>query len=258
MYKNHVNFITPQNENVKIWRYLDFTKYVSILEKHALFFTRSDKFEDKLEGITPKKEIDYLIERQKFEEGSLITKEKFKKLLTENDEFEKTNMAINCWHINDYESMAMWKIYLKSNEGLVIQSTYSKLRDSFHVHEKDDIFIGEVIYADYDEFKWKNKLFYKFMHKRKFFNYENELRAFVYRYYDFKSIGRELSTYELVHYAGFDYGDYISIDLDILIENIIVAPNSPEWFVELVREITVKYGFNKNVVRSSLDKDPYL
>ena len=35
--------------------------------------------------------------------------------------------AVNCWHINEHESAAMWDLYLKSNEGIAIQSTYQKL-----------------------------------------------------------------------------------------------------------------------------------
>ena len=41
---------SPKNENAKIWRYMDFTKLVSLLEKRALFFCRSDKLGDPFEG----------------------------------------------------------------------------------------------------------------------------------------------------------------------------------------------------------------
>ena len=39
----------------------------------------------------------------------------------------REEFAINCWHLNDHESAAMWKLYLKSNEGIVIQSTFTNL-----------------------------------------------------------------------------------------------------------------------------------
>ncbi len=35
---------------MKIWRYLDFTKFLSYLDKKALFFTRADKLDDIFEG----------------------------------------------------------------------------------------------------------------------------------------------------------------------------------------------------------------
>ena len=48
----------------------------------------------------------------------------------ESHKNQKLEMAINCWHMNDFESEAMWKLYLKSNEGIAIQSTYQRLIDS--------------------------------------------------------------------------------------------------------------------------------
>jgi hypothetical protein len=38
--------------------------------------------------------------------------------------------AINCWHTNEHESAAMWKLCLKSDEEIAVQSTYEKVRDS--------------------------------------------------------------------------------------------------------------------------------
>jgi len=36
--------------NAQLWRYMDFTKYVSLLSSRALYFTRADQFEDTYEG----------------------------------------------------------------------------------------------------------------------------------------------------------------------------------------------------------------
>lgn len=55
MYKEHPVFQQPNNENIKIWRYMDFTKFMSLLDTKKLFFTRADKFEDPFEGSWPKK-----------------------------------------------------------------------------------------------------------------------------------------------------------------------------------------------------------
>ena len=34
----------------KLWRYMDFAKFVSLLESRALFFVRADKLDDPFEG----------------------------------------------------------------------------------------------------------------------------------------------------------------------------------------------------------------
>ena len=46
----HPCFIQPKNENIKIWRYMDFTKFVSLISSKSVFFCRSDLFEDPFEG----------------------------------------------------------------------------------------------------------------------------------------------------------------------------------------------------------------
>lgn len=52
MYSAKPSFDVP-DEHTTIWRYMDFTKFVSLLDKKTLYFTRSDKFDDKFEGATP-------------------------------------------------------------------------------------------------------------------------------------------------------------------------------------------------------------
>lgn len=50
MYKEHPIFIPPVNPDIKLWRYIDFTKLVSLLSREQLFFSRADKFADPFEG----------------------------------------------------------------------------------------------------------------------------------------------------------------------------------------------------------------
>ena len=55
-YEEHPVTEKPEDENVAIWRYLDFTKFVSLLDRRALFFVRADKIAelDPFEGIIGK------------------------------------------------------------------------------------------------------------------------------------------------------------------------------------------------------------
>jgi hypothetical protein len=56
------------------------------------------------------------------------------------DRFRKI-VNISSWHINENESAAMWEICLQSNEGVAIQSTFKRLKDSFHTHKEDEIIL---------------------------------------------------------------------------------------------------------------------
>src|ERR1700712_1245001 len=55
MFRTHPVFIQPGEDEQKLWRYLDFTKFVSLLETKALYlpslYTLSQK--DAFEGMLP-------------------------------------------------------------------------------------------------------------------------------------------------------------------------------------------------------------
>ena len=50
MYKEHRGFTRPVDQNTKISKYLDFTKFISMLETDSLYFARADKLTDPHEG----------------------------------------------------------------------------------------------------------------------------------------------------------------------------------------------------------------
>ena len=58
MYQKHSAFKQPKNEDSKVWRYMDFSKLVSLIDSESLYFTRADKFEDPFEGSYPNKNVE--------------------------------------------------------------------------------------------------------------------------------------------------------------------------------------------------------
>jgi hypothetical protein len=52
--------------------------------------------------------------------------------------------------------------------------------------------------------------------------------------------------------AGYDVG----IDLSELVEGVVVAPEAADWLVDLVRDVSTRYGLAVPVSRSDLDTDP--
>jgi hypothetical protein len=248
MYSTHPNFNTPEG-NVKLWRYMDFTKLLSVLENKSLFFTRADKFEDPFEGSYPKANI----EARKIppEGSSKEDKEKFLQMMQQIGKIAERvpkYTAINCWHMNSHESAAMWKLYLKSNEGIAIQTTVDRLISS--IVDPLDIYIGKVNYIDYDmDGIDPNNMFNAFLHKRKSFEYENEVRAIVQK---FVIEGENINWNK----QSMDSGLSVEIDVNRLIENIYVAPSSPTWFGDLVTSVVVKYGYEFKVSQSNLNSKP--
>ena len=62
MFVRHPAFEQPSDENVSLWRYMDFTKFISLLETSCLYFCRADRLrlDDPFEGSFPKLEYEYL------------------------------------------------------------------------------------------------------------------------------------------------------------------------------------------------------
>lgn len=247
MYKEHPSFIPPDDANIKIWRYMDFTKFVALLDSKSLWFTRADRFEDPFEGSYPKINI---IARANIPGVSDAEKPVVSKLIKGSSKVRRNwthHVAINCWHMSEHESAAMWSLYLKSNEGIAIQSTYRNLRDSFSPAAEDDVYIGKVSYIDYDHEVIENpSILSAFLHKRASYEHEKELRAIILRLPGAGSRGLDFSQETI------DNGVLVPIDLPLLVQRVYVAPNAPSWLANLIRSVVHIYGFDFPLVPSPL------
>ncbi len=140
MYCAELLINVPANEHTTIWRYMDFTKFFSLLDKKALYFARSDRFSDKFEGATP---IPTIKAREAYVLGSgtpLV--EEVSKGWSQSSREVRKWIFLNCWHMNSYESAAMWQLYVQKNEGIAIRSTFARLGDS--LSSPYDLLIGMV------------------------------------------------------------------------------------------------------------------
>src|SRR4051812_10187046 len=133
MYTSNPNLTLPENPDTVVWKYLDLSKFLDLLISQKLFMSRSDKFEDQYEGT--------------FSEPTF---EEMKKLSADNPEFLKyykthrEKVVVSSWHINEYESFAMWQIFTGNSEGLAIRSTVGRLQKALAAEKQFDQHIGEV------------------------------------------------------------------------------------------------------------------
>jgi hypothetical protein len=249
MYEEHPIFVHPDNEDIRIWRYMDFTKFVSLIDTRSLFFSRADKLGDPFEGSWPRMNVH--ARKQIPDEVPMEARDNFARTMEDmgiiNKNWPRYN-AVNCWHMNEHESAAMWKLYLKSDEGIAIQSTYRKLKRSLIDEEK--IHVGVVKYIDFEN-EWidAGNILSPFVHKRKSYEHEREVRALVTKF-PIGDKGLDFSK-DMIE-AGLE----IRIDVETLVERIYVAPSAPDWIVELVEAVVRRYGYNFNVVQSRLNEKP--
>ncbi len=230
MYQYHPNIKLPNDANTIVWKYLDLSKFLDLLLSQKLFMSRSDKFEDQYEGT--------------FSEPTF---EEIKKLSKDNPEFleyyknHREKVVVSSWHINEYESFAMWQIFTQNSEGLAIQSTIGRLQKSLFPEKKHNQYIGEVNYIDYKkEYIPFDDLFFPFLFKRKSFQYEREVRIISDTSPDNIKINDGLK---------------IDIDLSQLIEKIYIHPKSENWYKNLVIALVSKLGFGFEIEKSDLESD---
>lgn len=115
-FKEHPEFLAPDNPTAKIWRYMDLAKFLSLLDRQALYFVRLDKLSkfDPFEGYYP--HINLLFEKLKFEDMSNEWKESTgvkdaeifqamingKKMIRNLVKHHREVTFVNSWHIKDH------------------------------------------------------------------------------------------------------------------------------------------------------------
>jgi len=252
--KNHPIFREPDDPNIKIWRYMDFTKFVSLLECKSLYFARADLFEDSFEGSLSRATFTW---RGGLYEGLYVEPEVEEKFSRAREALRK-QVFVNCWHMNARESAAMWKLYARSNEAVAIQSTYQVLHSCLPANT----YVGEVQYIDYEtDYLAEDHEFRAYMHKRMSFEHERELRAMIYIPSDDPNdcLRSHIPVNDQEARVGEPVGDVgraVAVNLNELVEHVYVAPTSPAWFYDLVVRVMNKYELNKPLTNSALDAKP--
>lgn len=239
-YQEHPHFDVPNLQD-KIWRYMDFTKFVSLLDKGALYFAHPETFEDPYEGEYTRPTLEQINENAlrvlpdvRFEGVDPdaiepLRREMYRKTI----EMRQDNPLINCWCINPGESAAMWKLYCKSDEGIAIESTFQKMIEGLNVTELN-VTICKVRYLNYenDVMPFPEQ---RYLYKRVSFEHERELRVITYL------PRNEPSQYNPSPSSG---GNYVPIDVNALIEKIWIAPTAQPWFSELAYSTLKRFNLD--------------
>jgi hypothetical protein len=235
-------------DSQKIWRYITFKRFKSLIKKEALFFCRADQFDDKWEGIFPIKMIKkFGLDKQPFpsDDGYTYTHCEWQKRK------EARSHLINCWHANNTESVAMWKIYGRDRQdAIAIQSTVGRLKKSFDVN-RERIWIGEVEYIDFRKWEPENRNFNSdipntlrtFFLKWDCFLYENEIRAIINKSYNEHKSSKGIS---------------VNVDVSELIDKIYISAVASSKIERKIANFKKKYGCSFSIHRSNLGIPLYM
>jgi len=194
-----------------------------LLTTRSLYFACPSELNDPYEGSFTRSEAKALSEMvQRTADGMLAlrphfaiksanslavfdqTMRSFQQKVRESAGMTARRFGVCCWHMSDYESDAMWKLYTASGQGVAIESTVSNLRAS--LGGRQDIQIDAVRYVDFDKDPIeKGHRHYFLFQKRKSFEHEREMRATI-------PLPKE------------GIGTLVPCDLDVLVNQVHVSP----------------------------------
>jgi hypothetical protein len=244
------------SDDVAIWRYMDFAKFVSMLQSKGIYFSRAARFADRFEGAAglAKRETEWDEHYLGFFRQAILTapQPELQTQISEQDVEADANrllseikraysgardLLVSCWNAAECESEALWKIYCTDKfPGVAVRSRVGRLWDALEGEEQ--AVLGRVNYMDFRQ---------RFAHgddrifcKRASLSYEREVRAVLPNNKDNLIEGR-----------------FLNCQIDHLIEEIVVSPFSGEWFFDLVEEITKNFGYSIPVRQSEIVAEPF-
>lgn len=240
-----------------VWRYMDFAKFVAMLQQGGLYFSRADKLNDPFEGASglAKRENDWDNFYLKFFREIVVTPPPgYPKPLSSKEEVEEQaqhllrqikditstarNQLVSCWHANEIESEALWRLYCPPPApGVAIQSTVGQLwsacADTYEAR------VGRVQYVDFRKtfaLLQSERIF----QKRMSLSHEEEVRIVLPN--DFKSPLE---------------GTVINCDLSALVSRVVTSPFAPPWFHSVVAGVVAKFGYTLDLRSSELLEQPF-
>lgn len=220
----------------KLWRYMDLSKFISLIERKALWLARADTFRDKHEGRFP----DDM--RQTIEQAYKDFDAEDDSPVRDADDFHdylRKNTFISCWHKNFDENMVMWEIYGRENNALAIQSTVERMKGCLRPSalRGNSLILRNVNYLSPDEIPGVLRYEECFFFKRPHFSFEKEVRV-------------SFDTYSRVSPSkNTPVGYHLPAFTNRLIERILIHPDSQDWFEDVVNSITKKYQIHAPVER---------
>jgi hypothetical protein len=223
-----------------VWRYMDFARFVSLLDSRTLFFGSAKIMRDPWEGA--------------FGSGSSVDPGYLQYL---EQMQTREMMYMSCWSVGEVESAGLWDLYQSGSMGVALKSTWGRLTSSLRTRRY--IVGGAIEYIDHASTEIDpSNIFNTYVYKRRQFEYEREARLLHWAGAEREGSDqlrdgevKSIPLSELIR-----PGIPIKVDLETLVESVYVAPNAQPWVAELVKSVIAKYGHDFEVFESTLYAKP--
>ena len=162
---------------------------------------------------------------------------------------------VSCWHENETESVAMWKLYVSGREGVAIKTTVGSVIQLLSVGRQ--LKLGRVVYRDIDDFEQQPDIFTfengnctgdddvhpiertTIFRKNKGYAHEQEVRAIIYETYDRAQAVFSTEVFENLRSQRDPEkrsGMGVQVDISVLIHEIAVSPAFPSWAIKSLQK----------------------
>lgn len=249
-------------KNQIIQRYIDFPKFVNLVQSRALYLSKMSMFEDALEGgltaldmfkisnipsvldlavngLWPKvdeSKKEREVRLREAEEATLkINERRFQTPFGEYlcNEAEKIFplcrdwIYVSCWHQSEHECAAMWKLFGKDKNSLCLFSSIEKLEEALTVDDScDSLRVAPIKYISHAKEQFDADALSPFISKAKPYSFERETRVIAW---DSKIDLSESPDNQRL-------GVSLEANLEILIDKVVISPYADPWFKESVKE----------------------
>jgi hypothetical protein len=265
----HRPFKLPSNPDIKVWRYVDLERFLSLIITRCLYFSRGDRLGDPFEGSIRNVWYETIDRIPSLRQSDLrfvgwraLSDSYLLELAKDKEKIPKmfASYFVNCWHMNERESAASWQLYSRTKKSLCIQSTYKQLAEAL----PSEVLAGVINYVDYgsDRVPMLNP-YNVLLYKPSSFAYERELRVALLHAYrgpseleqclplsDGRRPGRVVLRKRESDKAT-DTGFLVPIDLPRLADAIYVSPTSPMSLRATVESVVASHGLEIPVRQSS-------
>ena len=199
----------PLNPEEHLWRYMKAARFESLLSNTRLFFASANQFADRFEGAVAIVPPQYPVDPRYADVGG--AEHAFREL--------KRLTKINCWHMSDFESDLMWRLYAEESKGVAICSTPDRLRQAcrpFRLapsYGHEDLWGGQVRYVNLLDVRLNAGMLERFFVKHLAFAPEREFRLAI-----------SVRMAEEFAVAVPERGIEVEVDLNTLIERVVLGP----------------------------------
>nr|WP_311733179.1 DUF2971 domain-containing protein [Granulicella mallensis] len=263
----------------RLWRYVSLDKLVDLFSTGELFFsplayfTKTDPFEGFLPSVAfdaqasiHRKMVEdteashQLLAEHRSRQGYPLTDEERAKLQSSLEELRShlrrflpaivKTTVVNCWHYNESESEAMWRIYAENGKAVAIETTFDGLKESIENRDSSNVIhIYPVKYLDFFDTSLKPQDCVVEGHlapllKRLSYQHEHEIRAFISKVAPSPRAASDVSFWKPEPIR-------LPVDVKALVKAIHISPYADSVFTNSVISICESFGLGSGIVRPS-------